>query len=84
MDFFISSAYAQDGGGETGMVGLLFPLLILVFFYFIFIRPQQKRAKEHKLMTEGLKKGDEISTSGGLPRNCDGNRRSFCCCADRR
>ena len=41
-------------------------MLILVVFYFLFIRPQQKRVKEHKAMVEALKKGDEVVTNGGL------------------
>ncbi|HBR99347.1 MAG TPA: preprotein translocase subunit YajC [Gammaproteobacteria bacterium] len=67
MDFFISSAYAQDAapaGGE--FMGLLFPILLLAVFFFLFIRPQQKRMKEHKTMVEALKKGDEVINNGGL------------------
>ena len=41
-------------------------ILIFVIFYFFLIRPQQKKAKEHKQMTENLKKGDQIVTSGGI------------------
>mgnify|MGYP001390257395 FL=1 len=41
-------------------------ILIFVIFYFFLIRPQQKRVKEHKLMVESLKRGDEIITSGGI------------------
>jgi len=41
-------------------------ILIFVIFYFFLIRPQQKKAKEHKLMVENLKRGDEVVTSGGL------------------
>ena len=67
MDFLISNAYAQGGGGgQGGLEVLLFPVLILVVFYFLFIRPQQKRVKEHKAMVEALKKGDEVVTNGGL------------------
>ncbi len=49
-----------------GLEGLLFPLAILLFFYFLFIRPQQKRTKEQKLMLDALSKGAEIVTSGGV------------------
>jgi preprotein translocase subunit YajC len=60
----------QGGSGEGGAMGLfgsLIPLiLIFVIFYFLLIRPQQKRAKEHKSMIESLKKGDKIVTSGGI------------------
>ena len=41
-------------------------ILIFVIFYFFLIRPQQKKVKEHKLMVENLKRGDEVVTSGGL------------------
>lgn len=67
MDFFISNAWAEGpapAGG--GLISLAFPVLILVVFYFLLIRPQQKRVKEHKEMVEGIKKGDEIVTAGGL------------------
>ncbi len=68
MSFFISDAMAQAApGAETpGLEGLLFPLAILLFFYFLFIRPQQKRSKEQKKMMEALSKGAEIVTSGGI------------------
>lgn len=68
MDFFISSAYAQAGGGSAGgsLLGILPLLLMLPIFYFLLIRPQQKRMKEHKKMVEALKKGDEVVTNGGL------------------
>lgn len=68
MDFLISSAYAEGpgAGGDGGLIGLAFPLVLLAVFYFLMIRPQQKRAKEHQGMVEGLKKGDEIISAGGL------------------
>ena len=48
-------------------IGQFIPLiLIFVIFYFFLIRPQQKKAKEHKQMTENLKRGDQIITSGGI------------------
>jgi preprotein translocase subunit YajC len=54
-------------GGAGGLFGSLIPLiLIFVIFYFLLIRPQQKRTKEHKNMIENLKKGDKIITSGGV------------------
>ncbi len=67
MDFFISNAYAQ-GAGSTGgsIMGILPLLLMLPVFYFLMIRPQQKRMKEHKKMVGDLKKGDEVVTNGGL------------------
>ena len=66
MDFLISNAYAQSAGGSESLVGLLPLVLIFVVFYFLLIRPQQKRQKEHKEMVGNLKKGDEITTAGGL------------------
>ncbi|MEM6987367.1 MAG: preprotein translocase subunit YajC [Pseudomonadota bacterium] len=67
MDFFISNAYAEGAApAGSGLISLAFPILILVVFYFLLIRPQQKRVKEHKEMVEGIKKGDEVVTAGGL------------------
>ncbi|MCG5499810.1 preprotein translocase subunit YajC [Ectothiorhodospira lacustris] len=68
MSFFISDAYAQTGQPAGG--GFIeFLIMIVIFFaimYFLIIRPQSKRAKEHKSMVDGLNKGDEIVTNGGL------------------
>jgi len=48
-------------------IGQFIPLiLIFVIFYFFLIRPQQKKVKEHKLMVEGLKRGDKVITTGGI------------------
>lgn len=56
----------QAGQGQGGgLIGFLPLILIFVIFYFMLIRPQQKRAKEHKTMLENLKKGDKVITSGG-------------------
>ena len=44
-------------------------ILIFVIFYFFLIRPQQKRVKDHKLMVQNLKRGDEVITSGGMSFN---------------
>jgi len=64
---FISEAHAQSfGGSDGGLMGLLPFVLIFVVFYFLLIRPQQKRAKEHKAMVDTLKRGDKIITSGGI------------------
>ncbi|HKK37762.1 MAG TPA: preprotein translocase subunit YajC [Paracoccaceae bacterium] len=65
---FITPAYAQAAGGDPlGGFGSFVPLiLIFVIFYFFLIRPQQKRAKEHKRMLEALRRGDEVITQGGL------------------
>ena len=68
MDFLISSAWAQEGGAaqDPGLMGFLPLILIFVIFYFLLMRPQIKRAKEHRKMVETLGKGDEVVTSGGL------------------
>ncbi len=65
----IGQAWAQGaGGGGVGgeMLGLLPILLMFVVLYFLMIRPQMKRAKEHKAMVEALQKGDEVVTAGGV------------------
>ena len=68
MDFFISSAQAQAAGAPQGdpMFSWLLLLGMFVLFYFLLIRPQQKRAKEHKQMADALKPGDEVVTGGGV------------------
>jgi len=67
MSFFISDAYAQGSEGQAGTLELILPLVLMFgIFYFLLIRPQQKKAKEHKGMVGGLSKGDEIITNGGL------------------
>lgn len=70
MDFFISNAMAEGAAAAPAGVGAIaefLPLILLfVIFYFMLIRPQMKRAKEHKALIEGIQKGDEIVTNGGL------------------
>ncbi|MCX7084989.1 MAG: preprotein translocase subunit YajC [Methylococcales bacterium] len=68
MSFFISDALAADAAAaqQPGFEGMLFPLAILAFFYFLFLRPQAKRAKEKKQMIEALSKGVEVVTTGGI------------------
>jgi len=66
MGFFISDALAAPAAQDPGIAGLLFPVGILAVFYFLFIRPQQKRSKEHKNMVTALNKGAEVVTNGGL------------------
>ena len=70
MSFFISDALAQAPAGaaqEPNMLVTFGPLVaIFIIFYFLLIRPQQKRVKEHKQMVEKIAKGDEVVTSGGL------------------
>ena len=66
----ISNAYAQAAGAAApagfSIEQLALPALMIVAFYFLLIRPQQKRAKEQKAMMEGIKSGDEVITTGGL------------------
>ncbi|MGR8930385.1 MAG: preprotein translocase subunit YajC [Gammaproteobacteria bacterium] len=68
MSFFISDAMAQavPAVQQPGLEGMLFPLGVLVFFYFLFIRPQSKRNKEQKQMLAALSKGSEVVTTGGI------------------
>jgi preprotein translocase subunit YajC len=62
----ISPAYAQGFGGAEGLGPLLPLILIFVVFWFLLIRPQQKKAKEHRELLSQLKRGDQIVTSGGI------------------
>jgi preprotein translocase subunit YajC len=65
---FVSTAYAQaaDGGAAAGLMSFLPLILIFVVFYFLLIRPQQKKLKEHKSMLEALRRGDRVVTGGGI------------------
>ncbi|MBM3515988.1 MAG: preprotein translocase subunit YajC [Alphaproteobacteria bacterium] len=65
---FISPAYAQAAGGSAGDAFTAFVPLILIFvvFYFLLIRPQQKKMKEHKAMQDGIRRGDKVITNGGI------------------
>ena len=65
---FISPAYAQAAaeGGGSGLVTLLPLVLIFVVFYFLLIRPQQKKMKQHKAMVGAVRRGDKVVTAGGL------------------
>jgi preprotein translocase subunit YajC len=67
-ELFISNAYAEGAAAPQGGGFLEFlPLIaLLAVFYFLVLRPQQKRAKEHKVMMEALQKGDEVITIGGI------------------
>lgn len=68
MSLFISDAYAQTAGAppSPGMSQFLILGVFVVVFYFLLIRPQQKRAKEHQAMLAKLTAGDEIATAGGI------------------
>jgi preprotein translocase subunit YajC len=67
---FVTPAFAQaaDAAAGTGSIlGSLMPLfLMLPIFYFLLIRPQQKKAKEHKAMIDALRRGDQVLTQGGI------------------
>ncbi|TXT36511.1 MAG: preprotein translocase subunit YajC [Comamonadaceae bacterium] len=70
---FISSAIAQTapaaaagGDMQSSLMGMLPLVLMFVVLYFVMIRPQMKKAKEHKAMIDALAKGDEVATAGGI------------------
>jgi preprotein translocase subunit YajC len=64
---FVSPAYAQAaGGGGSGFEALLPLVLIFVVFYFLLIRPQQKKMKAHKGMLSAIRRGDKVVTGGGI------------------
>jgi len=63
---FSSPAYAQSAGGGFGLSNIFLLILIFAIMYFLLIRPQQKKVKQHKAMVEALRKGDVIVTQGGL------------------
>lgn len=68
---FSSPAYAQTAGGAApspfaGVIQFVPIVFMVVIFYFLLIRPQQTKAKQHRLMLEALKKGDVVVTGGGL------------------
>ena len=65
---FISPAYAQDAanGGGFDLMALLPLILIFAVFYFLLIRPQQKKMKEHKVKVAAMRRGDKVVTGGGI------------------
>ena len=66
---FISSAFAQTAAGgdmQSSLMSMLPLVLMFVVLYFVMIRPQMKRQKEHRSMIEALAKGDEVATAGGV------------------
>ncbi len=74
---FIETAYAMGAPGDAGQgggggTGLIMMVAIFAIFYFLLIRPQQKKMKEHKKMVEELKKGDRIITGGGIYGTVEG------------
>ena len=71
--FWTTAAYAMSGapaggaaGGDPGLGSFVPIILMFAVFYFLLIRPQQKRTKEHKAMLSSLKRGDEVITAGGI------------------
>ena len=67
MDFLINSAWAQAAPEAPDFLASIFPLLLIFgVFYFLLIRPQMKRAKEHRALVSELAVGDEVITNGGL------------------
>jgi len=65
-DMLITPAFAQSGGFAEGGLGLMPIILVMIIFYFLLIRPQQKRAKQHKEMLAAVRRGDKIVTNGGI------------------
>ncbi len=66
---FVTAAYAQTATSSGGGAAILqlFPLiLIFAIMYFLLIRPQQKKLKEHRAMVEALRRGDQVVTQGGI------------------
>jgi len=73
LDLIVSPAYAQAAGQPTpgglfggGLGGLIFPVVLIGVMYFLMIRPQMKRQKDHRAMLDKLDKGDEVITNGGI------------------
>jgi preprotein translocase subunit YajC len=75
---FVETAYAMGAPGDAGQgagggsAGLIMMVAIFAIFYFLLIRPQQKKMKEHKKMVDDLKKGDRIVTGGGIYGTVEG------------
>ncbi len=67
LDFLISPAYAQAAAAPSNPIMQFLPLIVLVvLFYFMLIRPQMKRSREHRDMLGAMAKGDEVITAGGI------------------
>ncbi|MFN3145880.1 MAG: preprotein translocase subunit YajC [Paracoccaceae bacterium] len=63
---FVTPAYAQAAGGASAFTSFVPLILIFAIMYFLLIRPQQKKVKEHQKMVEALRRGDQVVTQGGL------------------
>ena len=80
LDLVIAPAYAQAApaaGGGSMLGSLMFPIILIAIMYFLMIRPQMKRAKEHRAMLEKLSVGDEVITNGGVAGTVRGLGESF-------
>ena len=66
MEFLISNAYAQQGAPQGSLFDLWPLVVIFIAFYFLLIRPQQKKQKAHAELVSGLQVGDEVMTAGGI------------------
>jgi len=78
MDFFISSAYAQDAAPSGGLMSFLPLIVIFAVFYFMLIRPQMKRSKEHRQLVSQLGKGqckDQATAPGGYQCYAQGDNQ---------
>ena len=62
----ITPAFAQSGGLAEGALGLMPIILVMIIFYFLLIRPQRKRARQHREMLAALRRGDKVVTNGGI------------------
>lgn len=65
----VSEAYAMAGqaaGGKQGYEGIIMLVIMFAIFYLLLIRPQQKRAKQHRQLLDALKSGDQVVTAGGI------------------
>ena len=63
---FATPAYAQAAGGGSAFASFIPLILIFAIMYFLLIRPQQKKVKEHQAMVQALRRGDQVVTQGGL------------------
>ena len=64
---FVTPAYAQAAGGAMGSLGGIVPLILIFgIMYFLLIRPQQKKLKDHQAMVEAVRRGDQVITQGGI------------------
>ena len=63
---FVTPAYAQAAGASSAITSFVPLILIFAIMYFLLIRPQQKKVKEHRAMVEALRKGDQVVTQGGI------------------